>query len=191
MASSSASAPLGLCGVLTQDQLRARVGEPHDLVDVQREAVLEAQRVAPRLDAERGRNLDERRERRRRHDDIGAGLAADEKQRQQRLGAAVEDEDLLGIGAVHRRERGAQRLAALASGNRSTRRRRTRRARRSVISARSSATVHFGPVLIPRWCGAESRYFASHSSSTKGTSFMGLPLGVRAVDSGIIWPSAY
>ena len=46
------SAPLGLCGVLTQDQLRARVGEPHDLVDVERETVLHA---AARSAASRGR----------------------------------------------------------------------------------------------------------------------------------------
>ncbi len=182
-----------------EDQLRALVREPHDLVDVEREAVLEAQLVAPRLDAERRRNLHERRERRRRHDDVRVRLAGDEEQREQRLGAAVEDEDLVGIRAVHRRERGAQRLAAVASGSTSSAApsnasRSAVRHQRAKLGQRSTSA----PCSSRDGAPTESRYFASHSSSTNGTSFMaflepGFARGVcarrAAADSGIIWPS--
>src|SRR6185436_6390872 len=85
-----------------ENQTRARVAEAHDLLGIERETVLESQRVTPRLDAERGRNLEEWRERRRRHDDVPVRIAADEEQREQSLGPAVEDDDLLGVRAIHR-----------------------------------------------------------------------------------------
>ncbi len=95
-----------------EDQLGACVGESDDCVDVERETVFDAQFVTPRLDAERFGKLDERGEARRRYDDVRFRLVENREQDEQRFSAAVQDQNLLGIRAIHRRECGAQRLAA-------------------------------------------------------------------------------
>ena len=81
----------GMVRAVRQDQLRLRIGEPHDLGGINPETVLPPHAIKTRFQSERFRERRERSESRQRQNHVSSGVGSQPHDRKQRLGRASHD----------------------------------------------------------------------------------------------------